>query len=86
MAREAYADFEQNAGADATRRIGKLRGEFIDLYETLTNLWANTQDESDMRQIGDAETQLEQYSQKAHAATSFTYAPLGELLALRRSA
>jgi MoxR-like ATPase len=86
MAREVYSDFEQNVGADATRRIGKLRGEFIDLYETLTNLRTNTQDTSDIQQIIDTETQLEQFSKNAHAATSFTYAPLGELLALRRSA
>jgi MoxR-like ATPase len=86
MALESYADFEQNTGADTTRRIGKLRNEFIDLYETLMDLQANTQYASDIQQISDAESQLEMFSQRAHAATSFTYAPLNELLALRRTA
>jgi MoxR-like ATPase len=86
MARESYADFEQSDGADATKRIGKLRNEFIDIYETLAGLQSNAQDGSDIQQISDAETQLESLSQKAHAATSFTYAPLGELLAFRRTA
>jgi len=86
MAAESYADFETNTGADPAKRIGKLRNEFIGLYESILRLQANVQSDPERGQINAATDKLEEFSKKAHAATAFTYAPLNELLAFKRTA
>jgi MoxR-like ATPase len=86
MALECFADFEQSYGMDATRRIGKLRGEFIGLYERLAELLSGVSTDSERMMVQDAIARLEDYSRRAHTETSFTYAPLDELLALRKTA
>jgi MoxR-like ATPase len=86
MALESFTDFGQSSGTDATRRIGKLRGEYIGLYEKLAELFSCAATGSERAMVQDAITQLEDYSRRAHTETSFTYAPLDELLALRKTA
>ncbi|MCI8539591.1 MAG: AAA domain-containing protein [Oscillospiraceae bacterium] len=81
---ESYQDFESSAGsAPNTRRIGKLRDEFIQLYEKLEELRANAQSDGELRQIADCVSELEGHSKKAHEASSFCYAPLDQIYALK---
>jgi len=87
MAAEAYSDFEcTEACADTAKRIGKLRNEYITLYETASSLMARSQCDSERFQVNEALNQLEDYSRKAHSAVKFSYAPLNELYELRKTA
>ena len=83
MGAECYADFEGSTDANATRRIGKLRGEFLELYGNVQDLRNETRTADEQALIDAAVAQIEELSVKAHAASSFTYAPLSELFALR---
>jgi MoxR-like ATPase len=86
MAAEVYGDFESSAGASVTARIGKLRNEFTKIYETLMKLDDGTKSEAEKGQISETLNKIEGYSEKAHVASSFTYAPLPELYELRKTA
>jgi MoxR-like ATPase len=87
MAVEAYSDFEvTSSGVDSTRRIGKLRNEFMALYESFTSLLEKAQNSSEINQINAALDQLEEYSRKAHTTVGFTYAPLAEIYSLSKTA
>ena len=86
MGQECYADFEASAGAETVKRIGKLRNEMMALYETVTNLQKQAQSASETEQINAAIESLEELSRKAHAAVSFSYAPLPELLSFKKIA
>ena len=82
---ECHADFDSAADAPPARRIGKLRDEFLRLYEQLVDLNANAQNQGEMEKIQACLDELEQYSQQAHAAIGFSYAPLSELYDLKAS-
>lgn len=87
MAVESFDDFEDAAaGADTAKRIGKLRNEYISLYETIAAMLSKTNDDSEKAQINEALALVEDYSRKAHAAVSYTFAPLSELYELRKTA
>ena len=87
MAVESFSDFEgASEGADTAKRIGKLRNEYISLYEAVTVLMSKAQADSEMRQIAETLELLEGFSKKAHAAVNFSYAPLNELYELRKTA
>jgi len=85
MGAESYADFEGSADASTTKRIGKLRNEFLDLYGNIQDCKNDTRTPDELALIDAAVSQLEELSTKAHAASSFTYAPLVELFALRKT-
>ena len=80
---ESYEEFEGSADAPAPRRIGKLRDEYLRLYETLEELRSAAQSDGEREKISECLEDLEQYSRKAHEAIQFSYAPLRELYALR---
>ena len=80
---EGYEEFEGSADAPAPRRIGKLRDEYLRLYETLEELRSAAQSDGEREKISECLEDLEQYSRKAHEAIQFSYAPLRELYALR---
>lgn len=81
---ESYQDFEDSAGSAAnSRRIGKLRDEFIPLYAKLEELRAGVKSDSERQRIADCVAELEGYSKKAHEASSFCYMPLDQLYALK---
>ena len=82
---EGYEEFEDSADAPAARRIGKLRDEYLNLYETLEEMRSGAQSDREREKIDACLTELEQYSQRAHAAIQFSYVPLRELYALRAS-
>jgi MoxR-like ATPase len=86
MAAESYGDFAADTDADMTKKFGKLRNEFIGLYESISDLSRKypADDEKDL--MAEAVRRLEEYSKKAHKAAQFTYAPLDELLALKKTA
>jgi MoxR-like ATPase len=86
MAAESYGDFSAAADANTTARIGKLRNEFIELYESLTGLTEKARSDSEKAMIEETINKIEEYSRKAHAESSFTYAPLPELCELRNIA
>ena len=87
MASESFSDFEGAAtDGDKVKRIGKLRNEYISLYETISGLLEKAQDDSEKKQIGGALGQLEEYSKRAHSAVNFSYAPLSELYELKKTA
>ena len=87
MAVEAYGDFEDAADTvDTAKRIGKLRNEYTTLYEVVTGLLGNAQNDPEREQINSALSQMEDYSRKAHAAVNYTYAPLSELFELKKTA
>ena len=83
MGTESYADFEGNIDSESNRRIGKLRNEFLQLYSSILTLRNDTRTPEELAQIDSTVAQLEELSQRAHAASAFTYAPLQELFALR---
>lgn len=83
---ESYEDFEDSADtAPANRRIGKLRDEFIQLYETLEQLRTAAQSDAERQRIAKCLSDLEEYSKKAHNAVSFFYMPLDQIYALKAS-
>ena len=83
MAAESYADFDAAQDKDGGRRIGKLRNEFVGLYERLLDLFNKTQTDSERKQIAATIDQMEAYSKKAHSAVGFSYAPLPELYQIK---
>ena len=83
MGAECYADFDGSADANTTKRIGKLRTEFLELYSNTQNLRNDTRTPDELASIDAAVSQLEEFSTKAHAATTFTYTPLPEQYALK---
>jgi hypothetical protein len=86
-AAESYGDFAVCAGAaDTAMRIGKLRNEFTDIYESLLSLEAKAGKESEKAMIAETLDKIEEYSKKAHTESSFTHAPLTELYNLRKTA
>lgn len=80
---ESRKDFEDAAEAPSARRIGKLRDEYVHLYEQLEQLQASTQSDLDRQKIEDCLAELEAHSRKAHEAVHFAYAPLSELYQLK---
>ena len=84
MALESLKDFEDSAGEDV-RRIGKLREEYLTLFQSLSGLMSAAEG-TEIQQISDALSELEELSARAHAATTYTYVPLKELLAMRQIA
>ena len=82
---EGYGAFEGAADAPAARRIGKLRDEYLNLYEALEEMRSGAQSDREREKIDACLDNLEQYSRKAHEAINFSYAPLRELYALRAS-
>ena len=87
MAAESFSDFEATPpGVDTAKRIGKLRNEYVALYESIAGLLAKAQGGDEKDQIDSALAQLEGYSRKAHAAVNFSYAPLNELYELKKTA
>ena len=80
---ECRDDFDSAADAPAARRIGKLRDEYLRLYEQVKELNANAQTDGERQQIQACLDQLEDHSRKAHEAIRFSYAPLPELYELR---
>lgn len=82
---EGYEEFEGAAGAPAARRIGKLRDEYLRLYEALEEMRTRAQSDREREKIDACLDDLEQYSRKAHEGICFSYAPLRELYALRAS-
>ncbi len=82
---EGYGEFEGAADAPAARRIGKLRDEYLNLYEALEEMRSGAQSDREREKIDACLDNLEQYSRKAHEAINFSYAPLRELYALRAS-
>lgn len=82
---ECRDDFDSAADAPAARRIGKLRDEYLRLYEQVKELTANAQNDGERQKIQACLDQLEDYSRKAHEAIHFSYAPLPELYELRAS-
>ena len=80
---ESREDFDNSADAPAARRIGKLRDEFLMLYEQVKDLTANAENDGERQKVQACLDQLEDYSKKAHEAVHFAYAPLPELYALR---
>ena len=80
---ECRDDFDSAVDAPAARRVGKLRDEYVRLYEQVKDLDANAQTDGERQQIQACLDQLEEYSRKAHEAVHFAYAPLSELYALR---
>ncbi len=86
MGFEAYDEFEQAGAADTPKRIGKLRNEFIALYEMIAGLQAKAQSASETGQIAETLEKLEEHSKKAHSAVRYTYTPLNELYELKKTA
>ena len=80
---EGYQEFEDAPDAPAARRIGKLRDEYLSLYENLEQMLAGAQSDGERDKINACMAELEQYSQKAHEGSSFSYVPLRELYALK---
>lgn len=85
MGRECYETFEATTDASAARRIGKLRSEYIRLYGAVMDLRGNAQNDREFQQIDELLTILERYSEKAHQAVGYTYAPLEQLYALDKN-
>jgi AAA domain (dynein-related subfamily). len=85
MGTECYADFEGSTEASTTKRIGKFRNEFLDIYGNLQDLRNDNRTVDELALLDSAVTRLEELSVKAHAASSFTYAPLSELFALQKT-
>lgn len=84
-AMEGYQEFADAPDAPAGRRIGKLRDEYLRLYETLEQMRSDAQNDSERDKVNACLDELEQYSKKAHEEIQFSYAPLRELYALRAS-
>lgn len=82
---EGYQEFVDASDAPAGRRIGKLRDEYLRLYETLEQMRSGAQNDSERDKVNACLDELEQYSKKAHDEIQFSYAPLRELYALRAS-
>lgn len=82
---EGYQEFTDAPDAPAGRRIGKLRDEYLRLYETLEQMRSGAQNDSERDKVNACLDDLEQYSKKAHEEIQFSYAPLRELYALRAS-
>ena len=82
---EGYQEFVDASDAPAGRRIGKLRDEYLRLYETLEQIRSGAQNGSERDKVNACLDELEQYSKKAHDEIQFSYAPLRELYALRAS-
>ena len=82
---ECYGDFDTATGAPPARRIGKLRDEYLRLYEQVTQLAAAAQTDGEKQRIQDCLDELEGHSKKAHEAIGFSYAPLSELYDLKAS-
>lgn len=80
---ECRDDFDSAVDAPAARRVGKLRDEYVRLYEQVKELDANAQTDGERQQIQACLDLLEEHSRKAHEAVHFAYAPLPELYALR---
>lgn len=79
---ECRDDFDSAADAPAARRIGKLRDEYLRLYEQVKELDANAQNDGERQKVQACLKQLEDYSRKAHESIGFSYAPLPELYEL----
>lgn len=82
---EGYQEFKDASDAPAGRRIGKLRDEYLRLYETLEQMRAAAQNDGERGKIDACLNDLEQHSKAAHEEIRFSYVPLRELYALRAS-
>ena len=76
---ESYEDFNQSVDAPAARRIGKLRDEYLRLYEQIAQMNAAAQNDGERQKIQDCLNQMEKKSQAACEAIHFSYVPLSEL-------
>lgn len=82
---EGYQEFQDAADAPAARRIGKLRDEYMRLYENLEQMRSSAQNDGERAKIDACLNDLEQHSKTAHEEIRFSYVPLRELYALRAS-
>lgn len=80
---ECRTDFNDAADAPPARRIGKLRDEFLRLYEQVQELNAAAQNDGERQKVQACLDELERHSKEAHEAIHFSYAPLPELYELR---
>lgn len=85
LAVESFDEFTATNASDPARRIGKLRGEFMDLYEHLSMIQSAAQNDAERRKVEDTLNEIEGYSQKAHDAVGFSYVPLKELYAIKKA-
>ncbi len=76
---ESYEDFNQSVDAPAARRIGKLRDEYLRLYEQIAQMDAAAQNDGERQKIQDCLNEMEKQSQAACDAIHFSYVPLSEL-------
>lgn len=76
---ESYEDFNQSVDAPAARRIGKLRDEYLRLYEQIAQMDAAAQNDGERQKIQDCLNEIEKQSQTACEAIHFSYVPLSEL-------
>ena len=76
---ESLTDFEDAAEAPPVRRIGKLREEYLRLYEQLEQIRTSIQSDVDRQKLDECLSALEGYSRKAHKIINFAHVPLSEL-------
>ena len=89
-AQESYQEFEDDSGAAApARRIGKLREEYLMLYEKLSAMRAEIQDDIGRQKVDACMEDLEAFNKKAFSEDGvsgvFSYVPLKELYLLKAS-
>ena len=89
-AQESYQEFEDDSGAAApARRIGKLREEYLMLYEKLSAMRAEIQDDIGKQKVDACMEDLEAFNKKAFSEDGvsgvFSYVPLKELYLLKAS-
>ena len=86
-AQESYQEFEDDSGAAPARRIGKLREEYLMLYEKLSAMRAEAQDDIGRQKVDACMEDLEAFNKKAFSEDGvsgvFSYVPLKELYLLK---
>ena len=88
-AQESYQEFEDSSSAAPARRIGKLREEYLMLYEKLSMMQAEAQDDIGKQKVDACMEDLEAFNKKAFSENGvsgvFSYVPLKELYLLKAS-
>ena len=86
-AQESYQEFEDDSGAAPARRIGKLREEYLMLYEKLSAMRTEVQDDIGRQKVDACMEDLEAFNKKAFSEDGvsgvFSYVPLKELYLLK---
>ena len=84
---ESYQEFEDDSGAAPARRIGKLREEYLMLYEKLSAMRTEVQDDIGRQKVDACMEELEAFNKKAFSEDGvsgvFSYVPLKELYLLK---